>query len=219
MNGSNECLLYREGVLTKIHERFKDIKKYIKNGTYQSPFLSNKKLDQNGGDMTNAENFYVIKRTGCTSTKATILHGEHESQIGSSSLARGSKKNKKRRKKESENVGDASAGDDEDGSHGSLDSMESLDDNTRNPKRRKEQAEARRERANRREEATKNGNSDQDTKPKAKRKRKKKANAVLPPELPDHEMSDYEKLRFEKMQRNYDRMVSLGLCASATAEV
>ncbi|CAJ1962695.1 unnamed protein product [Cylindrotheca closterium] len=217
-NAALNVMEEREGVLTKIHERFKDIKKYIKNGTYQSPVISNKNLDQNGngGDIANAESFYVIKRTGCTSTKATVIHSEHH-EHGSSAAAWASKKNKRRKKKESEDVGDASS--DEGGSHGSLDSMESFDDNTTFPKRSKEQAQARRERAHRRKEAIQNRKSDQETKPKAKRKRKKKPNGLLPPELPDHEMSDYEKLRFEKMQRNYNRMVSLGLCAGATAEV
>lgn len=198
----NGCLpAYREGVLTKIHERFKDIKKYIKNGTYQRPVINNnnKKVDHQNGDeeMAEAEKFYKIKRTGCTSTKATILHGEQYKTLvkSPSSSALGSKTN----------------GDEED-SHGSLDSTESLCDNS-NPKRKREQAEARRERANRREEDMKNGNSV--IKPKTSGKRRKKAKGTLPPQLPDHEMSEYEKLRFEKMQRNYDCMVNLGL---ATAE-
>lgn len=188
----------------KIHERFKDIKKYIKNGTYQSPLSINKNHDSDPADLATAENFYVIKRTGCTSTKATILHGEHNTKINST---------KRRKKKEGENTGDI-AGDGED----DMDSME-LIDRSRKLKRRKEQAEARRDRAQRREEAIEIRNSDQDRASKAKRNRKKKTNTIMPPELPDDHMSDYEKLRFEKMQKNYEYMVSLGLCAGATAEV
>lgn len=195
------CLpAYREGVLTKIHERFKDIKKYIKNGTYQRPVINNnnKKADHQNGDeeMAEAENFYKIKRTGCTSTKATILHGEQYKTLvtSPSSLALGSETN----------------GDEED-SHGSLNKTESLGDGS-TPKRKREQAQARRERTNRREEAMKNGISV--VKPKTSVNRRKKAKGTLPPQLPDHEMSEYEMLRFEKMQRNYDRMVSLGLATT-----
>lgn len=187
--------------MVKIHERFKDIKKYIKNGTYQSPLLSNENQDQNPVDVTDAEKFYVIKRTGCTSTKATILHGEHEITTSSQS---GTKKIKK------------SAGNNS-GEEGSLGSIESP--NHDNNKKRKEQAQSRRERAQRREDSIiEAGKSDQDSATKPKRKRRKKANVIMPPELPDGEICDYEKLRFAKMQRNYERMVSLGLCG-ATAEV
>ena len=152
------------------------------------------------------ENFYVIKRTGCTSTKATILHGEHESGMGSSD---GTKRSKKRKKTEGE-IEEEATGDEE----GSLDSVESHDQGGNS--QRKEQAEARRKRARRREDAMNNGN--QVSLPEAKRKRRKKRNVIMPPELPEGEISDYEKLRFQKMQRNYERMVSLGLCG-ATAEV
>lgn len=213
-NASLNVISERDAIVHKVHERFKDLKKYIKAGKYQSATIAiGKKHDD---DIKANELFYVLKRTGCTSAKVTVPHGQ-EDHIQMVKKA----KNFRKRQKKQENDCDS----DDNGSFASalLTDVESSNDEERDPEQgtrsrkanKRGQDEARRERIMRRAEqaAAAVSENDKSTKQATKwrRRNKRKRKVVLPPAPPDHDVSDYERLRYEKMKRNHERLEELGL--------
>jgi hypothetical protein len=225
-NATLTVVTERDAVVRKIHDRFKDLKKYIKAGKYQSATSS-----RSGGNAETNADFYVLKRTGCTSAKVTVPHGQ-EQHIH---IMKANKMRKKKEKQDNDDSDDNDSFDSKmltDGKDSNDDSdnihYDSNDEYYYEEERRKAnklgQDEARHERLKRRAEAAtaspaKNNNSQ----PLPKRRRRRESNKIkeklilrLPPVPPDHEISDYERLRFEKMKRNHERLAKLGLLGGFT---
>ena len=199
-------VMSRSLVIQKSHQRFKDIKKILLKMDVQS----RRHYPQSNVDS------YELQRTGCTSSHRTIAHGtkEHLQIVSENRLKREFKENNIDSESYDEESDDAED-DDEDSNEEETDDFEiKVEDDKQIRLKKKEQAQARRERLKRRAEL-----AIQDPQPMVKKPRKKYGprrkhgttkTVVLPPK-PDPDMSEYERLRYEKMKRNYQRLKELGL--------
>jgi hypothetical protein len=207
--GTTLRVLEKEDIVKKIHERFKDVKKLLVKGQRITPNQD-----------------YILKRTGCTSVKTTVQHGL-ENRI----YEKKKKKSKTKSVKTMKNVDDINASDDD--SFGSRiltdDESEESDgdsniaytsakEGTKRIKREK-QIESRNERVKRRAEIlAQPANPHPRKKPHRRRSTQQRMDRLLPPQKPNHEMSEYEKLRYEKIQRNHERLTQLGLLERFSVE-
>ena len=232
--GMNLKELTEKEVLIKIHERFKDIKKYILQG----------KMTIDGSK----EGQYNIKKTGCTSVQSTFLYGQKKPPPSSSSVAAATTSKKMKNKKLKSNTVslrqklldleemeeqeqdisfDSESDDSDDDDENEDEEMEGQgeyysSDEEEKLVRRSKQAQAREERMKRRAAgitAPKSSNNNSDggeSQTKKRRQRKRKVEQESPKEEPDlSKMSDYERLRYEKMKRNEQRLAQLGLLRSS----
>ena len=213
--GANLKELPRKATLQKIHGRFKDMKKLIKAGTWH----------MDDSNCVN-ESKYILKNSGCTSTKLTVADIE-------SARNRKVNVNVNVNVDEDEDELSLSSDDGEESGSGSGSESESELDNSESEDRipktnKKEQNEARSARLRRRREQENTAGDDQPrTKRHRHRRRKRKQNqkrgdchhhgrdhtiAFVPAsDAKLKEMSEYERLRYEKMQRNHNRLSELGL--------
>lgn len=185
--------LSRPEVMVKTHQRMKDLRKEIR---------------QQGKSL--GERSYVVSRAGCTSTHQVQ---ERKRKIKPPSLHRKQFK-----------AAECHDNDEDDDDNNSFDSQmlsdngeeEVEEDNdewtisTRSSKLKQDQDRA--ERLERRGQVMPTSAPLKTPWPLKKRSRRIQSSVeVAPPATPDHEMSDYERSRYEKMKRNHERLVSLGL--------
>ena len=239
--GANLKELPREATLQKIHGRFKDMKKMIKAGKWH--------LDDS--NCVN-ESKYILKKSGCTSTKLTVADIESARNRKvyvdvnvdvdvDQKMITGTCREKVqcREEGESEMINNNEDEDEDelslssdDGEESGSESESELDNSEsedRIPKiNKKEQNEARSARLRRRRVEQENtaGDDQPQTKRHRHRRRKRKQNQkrgdchhgrdhtkvfVPASDAKLKEMSEYERLRYEKMQRNHNRLSELGL--------
>lgn len=194
--GDNLRVLPKQDVLKKIHERFKDLKKEILAGRIVA------------GD-TCVER-YVVRRSGCTSSKVVIPHGQAEHKMIKT------EKGAKRYKHDIKNVDDLWD-----------DSFESIDEHDNDCIDFEEvsnvdavlEDSAMSERWKNNKVGSENSVDKQDDgKHRLKRQRKGKKTMIRTPKVFDHEASEYESEHFEKRERSFDRLYELGLVKKGRTE-
>lgn len=200
--GANLRELTEKEVIRKIHERFKDVKKAI---------LKGKVIIRN-------ETEYKLKRTGCTSAHSTVLYGKMPSKASGT---------KTKLSKKVHGTGRKLSNDDESDGEESFDSgiltdneIEGDEESGNNEEMKIKQDQARAERTKRR--AT--GILPQSSPSPKRKKRPKPKTAPTVSNVSSNEptfesMSDYEKLRSDKMKRNQERLAQLGLLSNSIEEV
>jgi len=188
--GDNLRVLSKQDVLKKIHERFKDLKKKILAGRIV------------GGETCVEQ--YVVRRSGCTSSKVVIPHGQAEHKRIKA------EKGAKHYKHDIENVDDLWD-----------DSSESIDENDNDCNNSEEvsnvDAVLEDSAMSEKQKNNKVGSQD-DGKHGLKRQRKGKETIIRSSKVFDHQVSEYESERFEKRERRFDRLYELGFVKKGRTE-
>ena len=228
--GDNLEALSTEEIVKKTHARFKDLKKQLKRGK-----VFPRRSDDMCSTSTAVRNEeYILKRTGCTSVKKAVRTKKDLEELEketrpkwhkatakagkSAKRARGSKMNIKEDEEEDDDGYDSSMlasdnDDDDSGSSGEDGSDEEDVAHTLIRLGKEKQTMDRSERLKRR----RSGQPVQ-PRPHASKKRRvvKKVKVedeegVEDEDMPKYELYEYEKLREEKIKRNQQRLVELGL--------